>query len=73
MYTYYLVKAIAKRDFLLRVEVCDDATLVLENAVKMAEAYIGQPNFNIKEATMEDIFGFEYNVVDLVPVIVNLN
>ena len=69
MYYYYLVKAIGRHDFLLRVKECDVTDV---RAAELAEAYIGSPNFNIREATIEDIFGFEHNVVDLTPVIVAL-
>jgi len=69
-YFYYFVRAIGKRNFLLRVEICDNARA---RAVEFAAEYVGSSNFNIKKATMEDIFGYTYNIVDLTPVIVNLN
>jgi len=68
-YYYYFVRVIGRANFLLRVEVCESTNI---RAAELAKAYIGSPNFNIKVATMEDVFGFEYNVVDLTPVIVNL-
>ena len=70
MYYYFFVRALGQPNFLVRVDISGD---VFAQATEIAELHTGTKNFKIEEATLENIFGFEFNVVTLTPVIVQPN